>query len=415
MYPDLSYILNDLIGTDVDNWASIFKTFGLMLACTFVASAWYIKAELKRKEEEGLLKATTRTVSTKGGIDYKEIIYNSLVFGILGLKVPYMVSNFGEFQQDPASVLISGKGNILIGLLALLAVAGYSYWVQKKEDRKASTQTVVVHPHERTGDIIITAAVSGVLGAKVFSILENLDAFFADPVGQLISGSGLTIYGGLIFGFIAVLYLVIKIGIKPVHLLDIGGPCILLGYAIGRMGCQLSGDGDWGIVAAAQPEWWFFPDWMWSYTFPNNVNNAGSVLIQGCDPDVYRSVIGNMPVEARCQEACGVRYCHELAEGVYPTSIYEIIISGLGFLAFWVWRRKIKIGGMLFALYLIYNGFERFFIETIRVNERYTYLGFNWSQAQFISVGFMIAGILAALYLWKYGTRYEPVKDTPVA
>ena len=70
MYPDLSYLLHDLIGTDVDNWASIFKTFGLLLACTFLASAWYVKAELKRKEEEGLLMATTKTIVTKGGIDY---------------------------------------------------------------------------------------------------------------------------------------------------------------------------------------------------------------------------------------------------------------------------------------------------------------------------------------------------------
>ncbi len=406
MYPDLSYLLHDLIGTDVDNWASIFKTFGLMLACAFLACAWYVKAELKRKEEEGLLMATTKTIETKGGIEYKEIVYNSIVFGLLGLKIPYIYANFAEFQQDPASVLISGKGNWLIGILLFAAMFGYSYYVQKKEDRKAGKQTVVVHPHERTGDIIITAAISGVVGAKVFSILENLEAFFADPIGQLISGSGLTIYGGLIFGFISVFYLVRKIGIKPVHMLDIGGPGILLGYAVGRMGCQLSGDGDWGIVAAAIPDWWFLPEWLWSYTFPNNVNNAGG-LIAGCDPEAYRSVVGSMSIEQRCQTACGMRYCHELKEGVYPTSIYEILMTFTGLGLLWIWRRKIKIGGMVFALYLIFNGVERFFIETIRVNERYDYFGLNWSQAQFISVGFVIAGILSVLYLWKYGTRYD--------
>jgi len=410
MYPDLSYLLHDIFGTEVDNWASVFKTFGLMLACAFIACAWYVKAELKRKEEEGLLKATIKTVETKGGIDYKEIIYNSLVFGVIGLKIPYIFNHFAEFQQDPASVLISTKGNWLIGILALIVMLGYSYYVQKREDRKAETKKVVVHPYERTGDIIITAAISGVLGAKVFSIIESLDAFFADPLGQLISGNGLTIYGGLIFGAIAVFTLVDKIGIKPIHMLDIGGPGILLGYAVGRMGCQLSGDGDWGIVAAAQPEWWFFPDWLWSYTFPNNVNNAG-VLIEGCDLDAYNSIARNIPVEARCQDACGVRYCHELPQGVYPTSVYEIIISFLGLATLWVWRRKIKIGGMVFALYLIFNGFERFFIETIRVNERYEFLGLNWSQAQYISIGFIVAGISLAIYLWRYGTRYLPMTD----
>lgn len=408
MYPDLSYLLHDIFGTDVDNWTSIFKTFGLMLALTFVVSYWYVRAELKRKEEEGLILPVTKTIVTKGGFDFKEIIYNSIVFGILGLKIPYMMSHFPEFQQDPASVLLSSKGNWLIGILTLLAVGGFSYYTQKKEDRKAGTSKVVVHAYERTGDIIITSAISGVLGAKVFSILENLDSFFADPLGQLFSGSGLTIYGGLIFGAIAVYTLVKKIGINPIHMLDIGGPTILLGYAVGRMGCQLSGDGDWGITAKAQPDWWFLPDWMWSYTFPSNVNNAGQ-LIEGCSQAMYNSVYqAGMAVEVQCKLACGVRYCHELPAGVYPTSIFEIIISLIGVGILWMFRKRIKIAGMMFAFYLIYNGIERFFIETIRVNERYDYFGLNWSQAQFISVGLIISGIIGALWLWKYGTRYEP-------
>ncbi|MEM9546311.1 MAG: prolipoprotein diacylglyceryl transferase family protein [Bacteroidota bacterium] len=419
MYPDLSYFLHDIFGTPVDNWASVFKTFGLMLALAFVACAWYVKVELKRKEEEGLLLAKTKIIETKGGIRFKEIISNSLVLGFLGLKLPFIVANFSQFQQDPASIIISGKGNWLIGISTFLGIAGYNYYLQKKEDVKPGRKEVVVHPHEHTGDIIIAAAISGVLGAKVFSILENLEAFFADPIGQLISGSGLTVYGGLIFGAITVLYYINKVGIKPVHMLDIGGPGILLGYAVGRMGCQLSGDGDWGIVAAAQPEWWFLPDWFWSYNFPNNVNNEG-ILIAGCDTEAYRETFTNrsLAVEQRCQAACGIRYCHQLEQGVYPTSLYEIIISFFGLGLLWIWRKRIKIAGMVFALYLIYNGIERFFIETIRVNERYDYFGLNWSQAQFISVGFIVAGIVGVIYLMKYGKRHSemivaPPKDNP--
>ncbi|MEE9439895.1 MAG: prolipoprotein diacylglyceryl transferase family protein [Saprospiraceae bacterium] len=408
MYPDLSYFFHDLFGTAVDNWASIFKTFGLMLALTFVVTAIFVRLELKRKEEEGLIMATTKTIVQKGGIQWREIIYNSIVLGILGLKIPYIYSHFADFQQDPASVLLSSKGVWPIGLLVFVGALGVSYYTQKKENRQASTKKVVVHPHQRTGDIIITAAVSGVIGSKVFSILENLEYFFQDPIGQLISGSGLTIYGGLIFGAIAVYLYVKKIGIAPVHMLDIGGMVILLGYAIGRMGCQLSGDGDWGIVAAAIPEWWFLPDWFWSYNFPNNVANSGS-LLEGCDVNAYNQLLSNreLSVEQRCQSSCGMRYCHELTKGVYPTSIYEIIISLIGFGLLWIWRKKIRIGGMLFALYLIYNGLERFFIETIRVNERYDYFGLDWSQAQFISIGWIIAGISGVVYLWKFGTRYE--------
>ena len=205
-----------------------------------------------------------------------------------------------------------------------------------------------------------------------------------------------------------IIQIVKKNNIKPIHMLDIGGIGILIGYAVGRMGCQLSGDGDWGIVAAAQPEWWFLPDWMWSYTFPNNVANSG-ILMEGCDQEVYNSLYSNrnLSVEQRCMQACGYRYCHELEKGVYPTSIYEILISFVGVGLLWLWRRKIRIGGMMFALYLIFNGIERFFIEGIRVNERYDYFGVNWSQAQYISVLLIIAGVLTAVYLYKNGTRYE--------
>ena len=314
MYPDLSYLFHDLFGASVDNWASIFKTFGLMLATAFLACTWFVKSELKRKEEEGLLQTTTKTIITKGGIDWKEIFYNALVLGIIGLKVPYIVQHFSDFQQNPAGVLLSSKGNWLIGILVFAVIAAYTFYIQKKEDRKDGEQTIIVHPHERTGDIVITAAISGVLGSKLFSILENLDAFFKDPLGQLISGNGLTVYGGVIFGALAVYYYVRKNKIAPIHMLDIGGPGILLGYGIGRMGCQLSGDGDWGIVAAAQPEWWFLPDWFWSYNFPNNVANSGA-LLEGCDVEAFNATISDrtMTIEQRCQTACGMRYPQECA------------------------------------------------------------------------------------------------------
>ena len=69
---------------------------------------------------------------------------------------------------------------------------------------------------------------------------------------------------------------------------------------------------------------------------------------------------------------------------------------------------------MVFALYLIYNGIERFFIETIRVNERYDYFGLNWSQAQFISIGLIVAGIIGVIYLLKNGQRHEDMQVKPV-
>jgi phosphatidylglycerol:prolipoprotein diacylglycerol transferase len=274
-----------------------------------------------------------------------------------------------------------------------------------KDTKKVQVTETLVHPHQKAVDIIFIAAISGVLGARLFSIFENFSSFLADPVGVLFSGSGLTVYGGIILAFISVYIFVKRNGIKPVYMMDIAGMGILLGYAIGRIGCQVSGDGDWGIVAAAQPEWWFFPDWLWSYSYPNNVNNEGT-LLAGCNPEVYNSAKG--VIEDRCQAACGMRYCHQLAEPVYPTPIYETIISLIGFFLLYIYKNRIKIPGLIFFIYMIYNGIERFFIEFIRVNERYELLGMNYSQAQYISLAFVVIGIAGLVLLPKYSIERYP-------
>jgi phosphatidylglycerol:prolipoprotein diacylglycerol transferase len=104
-----------------------------------------------------------------------------------------------------------------------------------------------VHPYELMGQLLLWAAVAGFAGAKLFNALENWDDFMRDPVGMLIGFSGLTFYGGLICGGAAVLYIANKHGIKPLNMLDVGGPGMMLAYGVGRIGCQMSGDGDWGI------------------------------------------------------------------------------------------------------------------------------------------------------------------------
>jgi phosphatidylglycerol:prolipoprotein diacylglycerol transferase len=96
------------------------------------------------------------------------------------------------------------------------------------------------------GSILLWAAVFGFAGAKLFNALENWGDFMKDPVGMLVGFSGLTFYGGLICGGAAVLYIANKNGVKPLDMLDIGGPGMMLAYALGRVGCQMSGDGDWG-------------------------------------------------------------------------------------------------------------------------------------------------------------------------
>jgi phosphatidylglycerol---prolipoprotein diacylglyceryl transferase len=226
------------------------------------------------------------------------------------------------------------------------------------------------------GSVLVWAAVWGFLGAKIFDNLEHWDSFIKDPIEGLLSFSGLTFYGGLICGGAAVLYIVNKNGIKPVHMLDVGAPGMMLAYAVGRIGCHMSGDGDWGIVSSPKPSglnW--LPDWMWSFKFPHNVINEG-VPIQDC--------VG--------------RYCSQLPQGVYPTSLYEAVGCLILFFILWKLRTKIKAAGLLFSIYLILNGVERFLIEKIRVNATYHAFGLTFTQAEMISLFMVILGIVGVIW-----------------
>ena len=151
----------------------------------------------------------------------------------------------------------------------------------------------------------------------------------------------------------------------------------------------MSGDGDWGIVnLAPKPDWLaVFPDWVWSYDFPNNVINAG-VYIEGCTG----------------------RFCSVLPEPVWPTSLYETIMCLLLFSLLWLLRKKISIPGMIFSIYLILNGTERFFIEKIRVNTEYNFLG-GITQAEIISFCLIITGILLSFFFVK---KYKKEKINSV-
>jgi len=389
MYPNLSYLFHALFGTARDNAFSIIQMFGLFFGLLFFVAAYIVYKELKRKEEEGLLKPVKKDETIGAGASISEMLSNALFGFILGFKLPIIIGDFEAFKLDAAGIVFSGDGNWPIGLLLGALFAGYTYWQGLKS--KLDTPKVVsteIYPSQRIGDITIIAAIFGIAGAKIFSILENLDAFWQDPLGQLFSGSGLTIYGGLILAFTANYIYVKRHKIPPIHVMDAFGPALILGYAVGRMGCQLSGDGDWGIVnELAKPGWFFLPDWAWSYDYPHNVLNEG-VAIDGCSD----------------------RYCRRLSPNVFPTPIYEVIISVVIFIILWFLRKRVTWTGFIFFLYAILMSIERFFIEFIRVNPRYDFLGFELSQAQFISIGVFLSGVIGMIY-W-YRRRDRPVVIT---
>ena len=350
MYPDLSYILHDLIGTDVDNVFSIVKTFGLMLAVAILTSAYFLNLELKRKEKEGLLGATL--VKTKVGepASWSDLLLNAVFGFLLGFKILHIALNFSAFQADAPDFIFSTKGNIIGGILGALALAGIKYW-EKEKDRlpKPKIEESRVFPSDRIGDITLIAAFTGILGAKFFAIFEDVSNLTMDNFfDALFSGGGLAIYGGLIGGFLGVVWYLRKHKINVYQVADAIAPALIIGYGVGRIGCQLSGDGDWGIInELAQPSWWFLPDWLWAYDFPQNVLNQG-VPIEGCE--------GN--------------YCRRLAKPVFPTPVYEMVMAFAIAGILWLLRKRLPVPGMLFCVYLILNGFERFWIEKIRVKRK---------------------------------------------
>ena len=185
---------------------------------------------------------------------------------------------------------------------------------------------------------------------------------------------------------IAVLSYSFKYKINFRHLIDSFSPALILAYGIGRIGCQMSGDGCWGTENNLnKPDFLsFLPDWMWSYNFPHNVNKDGVVINE-------------------CNETLWNPYCYELSYNVWPTSFYETIMSFIIFLVLWNIRKKITVSGALFFIYLIFNGIERFIIENLRDHqglEKYDIFGGIY-QAQIISFSLIIVGLSGILYLYK--------------
>ncbi len=373
MYPNLYFVFKDLFGIELSG-LKLINSFGFFVALSFIASAWILTLELRRKQQQGLFTFTEEKIMIGLPASLTELFINGLLGFIFGYK---LVGAFTlpDALNDPQAFILSSRGNLLTGMIVALIFVAIKWWEKKKEQlEKPSERIVRIWPHDRVGDIVIYAALFGFLGAKIFHNLENWGDFVKDPIGSLIAFSGLTFYGGLICAGIAILWYAKKHNITRVHLLDAMAPTMMFAYAFGRIGCQISGDGDWGIVNSNPKPFNWLPDFLWSYQYPHNVIGEG-VPIEGC--------IGN--------------YCNQLPLGVYPTPLYEILMCFILFTILWFIRKKIKIPGQLFSIYLIFNGIERFFIEKIRVNTKYDIL-FQPTQAELISILLIISGIVFFFY-----------------
>lgn len=376
MYPGLSDLINDFFGTHFS--VSFPPTFGTLVAISFLLAAWTLKMELKRKEKLGLIFPEKQTMLIGQPASAMDLISNGIFGFILGFKLVYIFIESNQFFSDPPGILLSTKGNFP-GAIAGAALFVYLKYREKNKEKlpEPKIQEITVSPFQRVPEFTMAAAFGGLLGAKIFHIFEYWSDFMADPVGMFFSGSGLTMYGGLIVGAIATIWYGKKHGVPMLQLSDAAAPGLMLAYGTGRIGCQLAGDGDWGIInMAPKPGWMsFLPDWFWSFKYPHNVISEG-VQIPGCEG----------------------RHCFELMHGVYPTPLYESIACILLFFLLWWMRKKTSIPGMIFSFYLLFNGIERFLIESIRVNSKYHVAGIEFTQAQLISLLLIVTG-LAGIFI----------------
>ncbi len=423
MYPNLYQFLKETFHIEPWAFTQYINSFGFFVAISFVLAAMILASELKRKEKQGLLTPLEEDRLVGEPAKWSELLFN-LVFGfIVGYKIIGAVTN--PEQSNPQEYIFSAKGSWAGGLFLGLLFSGIKYFEKRSQALAVpELRKIRIWPHERVGDITIMAAVAGFLGAKIFDNLENWDRFIQAPISNLLSPSGLTWYGGLIVAAAVILYYARTKKISLAHLTDAAAPALMFSYATGRIGCQVAGDGDWGIFNSAYgldqagkivemptdqfsqtllqhpgfnqylvaeygsmeaiPHTFFkgisaLPNWFWAYNYPHNVNNVGE-QIPGC--------AGN--------------YCAQLNPLVFPTPLYEIIACLFLFGVLWSVRKKIRIPGKLFGLYLMFNGAERFLVEKIRVNTTYNLFGFHPTQAELISTALFLGG---AYLWWRSGRR----------
>lgn len=377
MYPNFYYIFKDFFGVSIP-FLKLINTFGFFVAISFITSSILLSMELKRREKLQLLQYSEETIIIGNKATIYELITNFLIGFLIGFKIIALLFN-NEALKNPQAFILSSQGNFLIGLLVGLLFLGIVYYQKKKKSISVPEKRIIrVWPSDRVSDIVFLAIIWGIIGAKIFNSLETFDDFLRDPIASLISFGGLTFYGGLIFATIFISRYAKKKNIDLKQLADSITLILLLSYSIGRLGCYFSGDGDWGIVNNKVNPYSFLPNWLWSDNFPRNVINAGIPM-------------------ANCFED----HCRVLAEPVYPTALYESIISFFLFLVLWLNRRKIKKPLIITGLYCIANGIERFLIEKIRVNYKYEFLPFSPTQAEIISTIFILTGLGILIYVYK--------------
>jgi phosphatidylglycerol:prolipoprotein diacylglycerol transferase len=224
---------------------------------------------------------------------------------------------------------------------------------------------------EWASTLVVWSAISGVVGSRIYDIIDNWPHYAANPLDMIFSSAGFVWYGGLMGGAIASYFVARYYRIPWLVLTDMAVPGLAVGHAIGRIGCLLSGDGDWGTVS----------DLPWAMAYPNAIVGWNGQTVLKLDSH-------NHLVSAFYP---GVR--------VHPAPVYETILYTGVFLVLWSLRKKPHVDGQIVYLYLILAGACRFLVEFVRVNPRVLW---GLSEAQLIALVMVAIGVTA--YAWSNAT-----------
>ncbi|MGH7906377.1 MAG: prolipoprotein diacylglyceryl transferase [Candidatus Binataceae bacterium] len=232
--------------------------------------------------------------------------------------------------------------------------------------------------------LVVWCAIAGIAGARVLDIISEPAYYLAEPLKIVFSGSGFVWYGGLIGGIIAAWFVARHYKVRFLTVADMAGPALVIGHAIGRIGCQLSGDGDWGAISKLP----------WAMAYPHAIVGWVGRNVAAIGP--HNTLIYPYPPDAPVPP--GVR--------VHPAPVYETILYLIVFAILWRLRKRIKIDGRIFYLYLMLAGICRFFVEFIRIEPRILW---GLTQAQYIAIVMMVIGAVA--WAWSGRTAQRPALE----
>jgi phosphatidylglycerol:prolipoprotein diacylglycerol transferase len=301
----------------------------------------------------------------------------------LALMIPVL------FEIGPIKVYSYG---LMLGIAFLLGSYILTLELKRKKLDPAMGSTITIF-----------AVVFGIAGAKLLFLIEEWDAFLKDPVGMAFSPGGLTWYGGFIVAMTTVFFYIRSKKVSFLKIWDCLAVALIIAYGVGRIGCHLSGDGDYGVPTklpwgttysqgTAKPTYMLQPYFerhpderaAWNY-------DSLRVIPAGVDRLGHRFT--------RFDEVCTL----------HPTPIYELILGTIGFIFLWTLRKRPFPDGKLFMIYLMTASVFRFSIEFMRLNPR---IFFGLTEAQLFAIGLFLTGLAGMVILDK---RKKPSRDASPA